>query len=119
MDSPRLKLKLVMGDQDTLLGPGKIELLRAIERAHSLSKAARDLGMSYRRAWLLIQELNEALSMPVVDTQTGGNAGGGSALTPMARELIALYDQLTDEAEAATDATRQRLASLLKTHKTD
>lgn len=115
MTQPQLKLKLVMGEQHTLLGPGKIALLNAIVAEHSLSKAAKSIGMSYRRAWLLIQELNDSLREPVLITQTGGQAGGGSVLTPMAFELIALYDALTQEAEAATEQTRNRLASLMKT----
>jgi molybdate transport system regulatory protein len=111
---PTLKLKLVMGEQHTLLGPGKIALLNAIASEHSLSKAAKSIGMSYRRAWLLIQELNDSLKEPVLVTQTGGQAGGGSVLTPMAFELIALYEQLTKEAEAATGQTRDRIASLIQ-----
>mgnify|MGYP001094190716 CR=1 FL=1 len=114
MNQPQLKLKLVMGEQHTLLGPGKIVLLHAIAKEHSLSKAAKSIGMSYRRAWLLIQELNDSLKEPVLVTQTGGQAGGGSVLTPMAFELIALYQTLTDEAEAATEQTRSRLAMLIK-----
>jgi molybdate transport system regulatory protein len=115
MIQPQLKLKLVMGEQHTLLGPGKIALLHAIVAEHSLSRAAKSIGMSYRRAWLLIQELNDSLREPVLITQTGGQAGGGSVLTPMAFELIALYDTLTQEAEAATEQTRNRLASMIKT----
>ena len=63
VSAPRLKLKLVLGDDDTLLGPGKIALLKAIQREQSLSKAAKSINMSYRRAWLLIQELNDALTV--------------------------------------------------------
>ena len=114
MHNPRLKLKLVIDDQDTLLGPGKIDLLIAIATEHSLSKAAKSIGMSYRRAWLLIQELNDSLKEPVLTTQTGGQSGGGSELTPLAYELISLYQTLTEEAEAATADTRQRLAALMK-----
>ena len=70
--------------------------------------------MSYRKAWLLIQELNESLSGPVLVTQTGGQSGGGSELTEMATTVIAVYEQLTQEAEEATKATRKTMASLLK-----
>lgn len=115
MNAPRLKLKVVIGENDTVLGPGKIALLEAIAQERSLSKAAKSIGMSYRRAWLLIQELNETLKEPVLITQTGGQSGGGSQLTAMAAELIEVYQQLTDEAEAATEATRARVASMIKT----
>jgi molybdate transport system regulatory protein len=114
MPAPRLKLKLVLGDNDTLLGPGKIALLRAIQKEHSLSKAAKSINMSYRRAWLLIQELNDSLSSPVLITHTGGQSGGGSELTEMANQIIEVYERLTKEAEDATEATRESIASLLK-----
>lgn len=114
MSKPRLKLKLQLDDNDTLIGPGKIALLKAIQKEHSLSQAAKSINMSYRKAWLLIQELNESLSGPVLVTQTGGQSGGGSELTEMATTIIAIYEQLTQEAEAATEETRKTVASLLK-----
>ena len=114
MSKPRLKLKLKLDDNDTLIGPGKIALLKAIQKEHSLSQAAKSINMSYRKAWLLIQELNESLSGPVLVTQTGGQSGGGSELTEMATTIIAIYEQLTQEAEAATEETRKTVASLLK-----
>lgn len=114
MHNPRLKLKIVIDGQDTLLGPGKIDLLMAIAAEHSLSKAAKSIGMSYRRAWLLIQELNDSLKEPVLITQTGGQSGGGSELTPMAFQIIDLYRTLSEQAEAATADTRKQLAALIK-----
>jgi molybdate transport system regulatory protein len=114
MHAPGLKLKLTLGDNDTLLGPGKIALLKAIQREHSLSQAAKSINMSYRRAWLLIQELNDSLKEPVLITHTGGQSGGGSELTDMANQIIKIYERLTLEAEDATEATRQSFASLLR-----
>jgi len=114
MSAPRLKLKLVLGDDDTLLGPGKIALLKAIQKEHSLSKAAKSINMSYRRAWLLIQELNDSLKEPVLVTHTGGQSGGGSELTDMANQIIDVYERLAKEAEEATEATRRSIASLLR-----
>jgi len=114
MSAPRLKLKLVLGDDDTLLGPGKIALLKAIQKEHSLSKAAKSINMSYRRVWLLIQELNDSLKEPVLVTHTGGQSGGGSELTDMANQIIDVYERLTEEAEEATEATRRSIASLLR-----
>ncbi|MBU25400.1 MAG: hypothetical protein CMD99_05160, partial [Gammaproteobacteria bacterium] len=104
---PRLKLKLQLDDKDTLIGPGKIALLKAIQTEHSLSQAAKSINMSYRKAWLLIQELNGSLNEPVLVTKTGGQSGGGSELTEIATNIIAVYEQLTREAEAATEATRK------------
>jgi molybdate transport system regulatory protein len=114
MPAPQLKIKLALGDNDTLLGPGKVALLKAIQREHSLSKAAKAINMSYRRAWLLIQELNDSLTEPVLITHTGGQSGGGSELTEMANQIIEVYERLTQEAEEATEATRESIASLLK-----
>jgi molybdate transport system regulatory protein len=114
MHAPGLKLKLALGDNDTLLGPGKIALLKAIQREHSLSQAAKSINMSYRRAWLLIQELNNSLKEPVLVTHTGGQSGGGSELTKMANQIIDVYERLTQEAEDATEATRKSFASLLR-----
>jgi len=114
VSAPRLKLKLVLSDDDTLLGPGKIALLKAIQREQSLSKAAKSINMSYRRAWLLIQELNDALKEPVLITHTGGQSGGGSELTNVATDIIDIYERLTLEAEEATETTRESVTALLR-----
>ena len=66
---------------DTALGPGKVALMEAIGRSGSISADARELGMSYRRAWMLVDELNRHLGAPVVDAVTGGAKGGGAALS--------------------------------------
>ncbi|MDC1239595.1 LysR family transcriptional regulator [Litorivicinus sp.] len=113
---PGLKLKLILPDNATLLGRGKIELLKAIAKEHSLSQAAKSLGMSYRRAWLLIRELNDSMKTPVLITQTGGQSGGGSELTEAATRLIELYEKLAADAELATKATREQVAYLLKSN---
>jgi molybdate transport system regulatory protein len=73
------------------IGPGKIDLLEAIDRSGSLSQAARDLGMSYRRAWGLLDDLNHSLGEPVASASAGGAGGGGAALTDFGRELISSY----------------------------
>ena len=76
------------------VGIGKIELLEAIDRSGSLSQAARLLKMSYRRAWLLMADLNASFDEPVVDTTTGGAHGGGAVLTPLGSRLVASYRKL-------------------------
>lgn len=78
------------------LGPGKIDLLRAVDKTHSISAAARSLGMSYKRAWLLIEALNQGFGHPVIETATGGRGGGGATLTALGRELVAAYDALEE-----------------------
>jgi molybdate transport system regulatory protein len=77
--------------KDRALGPGKIALLEQIGASGSLSQAARDLGMSYRRAWELLESLNQSFQQRVVATSTGGRGGGGAALTPFGRALVACY----------------------------
>jgi molybdate transport system regulatory protein len=76
------------------VGIGKIELLEAIARTGSLSQAARDMGMSYRRAWLLLADLNDSFDQRVAETMTGGSGGGGAVLTPFGERLIAGYRKL-------------------------
>ena len=76
---------------DARLGPGKIALLEAIGRTGSIAAAGRDMGMSYRRAWLLIDSLNRMFDAPVVHASPGGANGGGAALSELGRELVAAY----------------------------
>ena len=82
------------------VGPGKIALLEAIQRTGSLSQAARDLGMSYRRGWQLLASLNASFREPIVITATGGRRGGGARVTNFGRELISRYRAFEDDAQA-------------------
>ena len=82
------------------VGPGKIALLEHIERAGSLSQAARDLGMSYRRAWQLLSSLNASFREPVAATARGGRDGGGARLTRFGSELISLYRTFEEDTQA-------------------
>jgi molybdate transport system regulatory protein len=87
------------------IGPGKIGLLEGIERTGSLSAAARALGMSYRRAWLLLHSTNEGFSEPVVELSVGGKDGGGTRLTDFGRQLVSDYrrfDAAVDQLAAKT-----------------
>ena len=96
------------------IGPGKIALLEAIGRTGSISAAARSLGMSYRRAWLLIDEMNACMRRPAVATATGGVRGGGSRLTPEGVDVIARYRAIEKRAHSAVaselDALLRHLA---------
>ena len=83
-----------------LLGPGRVELLEGIERSHSISGAARAMGMSYRRAWLLVQSMNEAAGQPLVEAATGGQGGGGARLTPLGRWAAGAYRDLQGRLES-------------------
>jgi len=91
MKHPIIRFRIDFGPESAV-GPGKISLLEQIERAGSLSKAARENGMSYRRAWLLLDSLNSGFAEPVAVTKTGGyGGGGGTTLTPFGKQLIRLY----------------------------
>ena len=86
------------------IGPGKIALLEGIARTGSLSAAARSLGMSYRRAWLLLHSVNEAFQEPVAELSVGGKDGGGARLTAFGQELVSTYRDF----ETAVDALAVR-----------
>ncbi|MGD9507889.1 MAG: winged helix-turn-helix domain-containing protein [Geminicoccaceae bacterium] len=81
------------------IGPGKIALLEQIAQTGSISAAGRALGMSYRRAWLLVDELNRLFGAPLVTTQLGGSHGGGAALTELGVGLVARFRALERAAE--------------------
>jgi len=90
---PRLSIKISL-DGGGKLGPGKIALLEAVDSEGSISAAGRKLGMSYRRAWDLIQDLNTVFGQPVLEVAIGGKQGGGAMLAPAGRRLIDLYRQI-------------------------
>ena len=83
------------------LGPGKVELLEQIHATGSISAAGRALGMSYRRAWLLVSELNHIFRRPLVVTLAGGRQGGGATLSPEGRDVIKRYRRMEREAGRA------------------
>ena len=83
------------------LGPGKIRLLESIESEGSISGAGRIMGMSYRRAWLLVDNINAMFAEPAVATQHGGAKGGSAVLTDFGRKIIAVYREMEADAEAA------------------
>ncbi|RIL04826.1 MAG: ModE family transcriptional regulator [Proteobacteria bacterium] len=96
----RVKLRVYFpGDHS--LGPGKVALLEAVREHGSISAAARALGMAYRHAWVLIDDLNRCFATPVVSTATGGSAGGGTTLTPLGEELVRRYHRMQQRAERA------------------
>ncbi len=86
------------------LGAGKVALLEAIETTGSISAAGRAHKMSYRRAWLLVDELNKLFAEPVVAAHHGGTKGGGAALTESGRRMVALYRAAEAKMRAAAEA---------------
>lgn len=98
MRAPAVRFRVDFG-RDEAIGPGKIALLEHIGTSGSLSQAARELGMSYRRAWQLLASLNVSFRERAVMTAKGGRGGGGATLTPFGRELIRAYREFDAEVQ--------------------
>lgn len=109
----KLRLKVELPD-GTRLGYGKVDLLKAIQKEASISAAARALGMSYRRAWSLINEMNTHFAEPVVETHMGGARRGGAEVTPKGQYLIDCYELIQAQAEQATQELVAQLAAQLR-----
>ena len=109
----RLTLRVDFGPGRSV-GPGKIRLLEAIERTGSISQAGRALGMSYRRAWLLIDDMNQCFRDAVVSARPGGAQGGGAALTEFGAELIRDYRAIETAAEVAAQKRLRGLEAALR-----
>jgi len=94
----KLKLQLYCGDE-IAMGPGKADLLEAIQRTGSISGAGRDLGMSYRRAWLLVDTMNRCFNAPLVETQPGGGKNAGARVTADGEKALGAYRALSAQVE--------------------
>ena len=107
-----LRVKLT---KDVNLGPGKAALLEHVAETGSISAAARAMKMSYRRAWLLIDELNTCFREPIVETAKGGKGGGGSAvLTPMGVQVMKRFRAMEAKSTKAIKADLEALADHLR-----
>jgi len=95
------------------MGPGKADLLRAIDQTGSISAAARQMEMSYRRAWLLVDTMNQAFKWPVVVTLTGGKAGGGAAVTEFGKEVLQRYSDMEKIATASVAREIRQFTQLM------
>lgn len=97
----RIKIQArLMLEDEIAFGPGKADLLIAIQSTGSISAAGKHLGMSYRRAWLLVDAMNRCFQQPLVETATGGTQGGGTRLTPLGLDVIERYQQLQQDIRA-------------------
>lgn len=105
---PSLSLRLHL-DPLGRIGPGKVDLLERIAAFGSIAAAGRSMGMSYRRAWELVGDVNAVFGRPVVDRRAGGRRGGGARLTPLGLALIARYRAIE---HAAAVAAETHLAAL-------
>ena len=107
---PHIRIRIPFGD-DYAIGPGKADLLEAIQRTGSISAAGRELKMSYRRAWLLVDTMNRCFQQPLVETATGGASGGGAQVTELGRDVLRRFRTIEHK---AAESIGEDLAELAK-----
>lgn len=108
----RLRFRLMLG-RAIAVGPGKADLLTAIAETGSIAAAGRSMGMSYKRAWYLIDTMNHCFREPLVQASKGGRGHGGARLTAMGEEVLALYRAIETRTATAAAAELDRLARLV------
>jgi molybdate transport system regulatory protein len=113
MAATRLSIRIDLATGGRI-GPGKIALLEAIQSTGSISAAARRIGMSYRRAWLLVEEINRTLRKPAVEAETGGRQGGGAVVTRTGERIIKLYRGIEEQAQAAAGGQSRAIGKLIR-----
>ena len=105
-------MRLVLG-RDVAIGPGKADLLEGIAETGSIAAAGRRMGMSYRRAWLLVDAMNKCFALPLVEAAKGGPKGGRAALTAAGMDVLKRFRSIEQKALSATRADRAALEKLL------
>jgi molybdate transport system regulatory protein len=110
----RLSIRIDFEPSGSALGPGMAELLDRISHLGSIRKAAASMEMSYRKAWLLLQDMHKTFGAPVVATETGGSAGGGAQLTELGTRLLKTYRTIEKSAAHAVDVEMQSLSALVQ-----
>ena len=108
----KTRIRIIL-DEEIALGPGKTDLLEAIEKTGSISSAAKSLGLSYRRAWDMVDIMNRSFKEPLVLGTKGGKRGGGSTLTPMGKQLVLIYRKMEKKALGAVQKEWTLVESLL------
>jgi molybdate transport system regulatory protein len=103
-----LRLRVVL-ERDIAMGPGKADLLEGIAATGSIAAGGRRMGMSYKRAWLLVDTMNRCFRTPLVEAAKGGTTGGGARLTPLGEEVLAVYRRMEGRAARAVAADLARL----------
>ena len=109
----QLRLRVYCG-QEAALGPGRVDLLERIVGTESIAQAARDMGMSYMKAWKLIQSMNRCFREPVLEVQRGGKGGGTARLTSFGQSVLTLYRQMERDSLAALHPAAETMAALLR-----
>ncbi len=103
MKELRYHLTLTLMGEEKCFGPGPMQLLRGVERSGSLHQSASALGMSYSKAWNMIQALERQWGTPLMERHTGGRQGGGSKLTSAGQQILAAYEAMLAEVSACTE----------------
>lgn len=106
-------LRIVL-DENFYIGPGRADLLEGIDKTGSISAAGKTMSMSYKRAWSLVQALNEGAGIPLVETSRGGTAQGGAHLTKAGREILARYRAIEQKTRAAIEPDVEAMRALAK-----
>lgn len=107
-----LKLRILF--DGAMIGPGKVELLERIRASGSIAAAGRQMDMSYKRAWSLVEEMNAAFRSPLVTSARGGAGGGGARLTDDGAEVLRLYRDIAERAETAAASPMAALERMLR-----
>jgi molybdate transport system regulatory protein len=95
-------------NDEKAFGQGPSRLLRRVEKTNSLHRAAHEMGMSYNKAWRLIRLMEERLGFPLLEKQVGGQSGGGSRVTPKAKDFIERYERFESDAKKAIERTYRK-----------
>ena len=110
---PAVRIRIVFGEEE-MIGPGKADLLERIHRAGSISAAGREMNMSYKRAWMLVETLNAMFREPLVESTRGGPQGGGATLTDTGRRVLDLYRRFEAEAAASGASGLAEMQAMLR-----
>jgi len=109
---PAIRFRIYF-DADMMLGPGKADLLQGIHETGSIAAAGRRMGMSYKRAWYLVDTLNRIFSEPLVHSAKGGKAGGGASLTPTGLQVLEAYRRMQANVARAIEGDVAHLETLI------
>ena len=112
----RLSIRIDFEPTGSALGPGMAQLLQQISELGSIRRAAASMGMSYRKAWLLIQEVQKTFDGSIVTAEAGGVAGGGTQLTELGSTLLKIYRRVENHAADATKADLDTLSAMIRTN---
>lgn len=108
-----LRLRILY-DEQIAIGPGKAELLEAIQRTGSISQAAKSMNMSYRRAWQLVDTMNQCFTSALVETQTGGTHGGGAVVTSLGQQILQSFREMEQHAKQSMQSYVAHISQHLK-----